>query len=108
MKDKKKESPAVDYEALYYQAMKENVLMKERKITFEFTEAEINFLRSVMYEELYEIKDRNYFSHIDDDDGEDNEAMKALKPEKDVVLTKMIDEKRNLMETIVKKLRFEI
>ena len=108
MKDKEKKKEAViDYEALYYQAMKENVLMKAKKITFEFTDIEINFLRSVMYEELYEIRDRNLFTN-EDDDGEDNEAMKALKPGKDLILVSMIDEKRNMMETIVRKLRFEI
>lgn len=107
-KSKKKDEPvALDYESLYYQAMKENVLMKEKKISFEFTDIEINFLKSIMYEELYEIRDRTYFMR-DEDDGEDNEAMKALKPGKDVVLNSMLEEKRLMMEKIVKKLRFEI
>jgi hypothetical protein len=105
--ENKKKEPEVDYEKLYYQAMKENVLMKDKKISIELTSIEIDFLKSVMYEELYEIKDRAYFA-MDNEDGEDNEAMKNLKPRKDVVLNSMVDEKRSMMETIVKKLRFEI
>jgi hypothetical protein len=110
MKDKnedKKKEPEIDYEKLYYQAMKENVLMKDKKISIELTAIEIDFLKSVMYEELYEVRDRAYFS-MDNDDGEDNEAMKNLKPKTDEVLNSMVAEKRTMMETIVKKLRFEI
>lgn len=103
----KEEERAIDYEKLYYTAMQENILLRDKKISFEFTAIEIDFLKSVMYEELYEIRDRAYLS-IDDSDGEDNEAMKKLKPIKDEILKSMIDEKRNMMETIVKKLRFEI
>lgn len=104
-KDKKKE-PEIDFESKYYQAMKENVLMKDKKISIELTAVEIDFLKGIMFEELYDIRDRSFFS--DEEDGEDNEAMKNLKPKKDVVLTTMIDEKREMLETIVKKLRFEI
>jgi hypothetical protein len=109
MKDKheKKKEPEVDYESLYYQAMKENILMREKKISLEFTANEIDFLKSVIYEELYDIRDRSYFT-MDDNDGEDNEAMKNLKPKKDEILNSMVDEKRSMMEQIVKKLRFEI
>lgn len=110
MKDKnenKKKEPELDYESLYYKAMKENVLMKDKKISIELTAIEIDFLKSVMYEELYDIRDRSYFTS-DGDDVEDNEAMKNLKPKKDEVLSSMVDEKRTMLETIVKKLRFEI
>lgn len=109
MKDKKDESkkePEIDFETKYYQAMKENVLYKDKKISIEFTAIEIDFLKSIMYEELYDVRDREYFS--DDPDEEDNEAMKNLKPKKDIVLNSMIEEKRTMMENIVKKLRFEI
>jgi len=105
-KEKKKE-PEIDFESKYYQAMKENVLHKDKKISIEFTAIEIDFLKSVMYEELYDVRDRAYFSD-DSENDEDNEAMKNLKPQKDVVLNSMIEEKRTMMETIVKKLRFEI
>lgn len=106
-KENKKKEPEIDFEQLYYQAMKENVLMRDKKISIELTSIEIDFLKSVMYEELYDIRDRSYFS-MDDNDGEDNEAMKNLKPKKDEVLNSMIDSKREMMEQIVKKLRFEI
>jgi len=108
MKDKKetKKEPEVDYESMYYRAMKENVLLKDKKVTIELTAVEIDFLKGIMYEELYDVRDRSYFT--DNDDEEDNEAMKNLKPKKDEVLNSMVEEKRTLLETIVKKLRFEI
>lgn len=102
----KKKEPAVDYEALYYRAMKENILLKDKKISFEFSSNEIDFLRASMLEELYDIRDREFTSL--EDDSEDNEAMKNLMKQKDVVLNQLVEEKRLMVETIVRKLRFEI
>ncbi len=110
MKDKKDESkkePEIDFESKYYQAMKENVLMKDKKISFEFNESEINYLREIMYLELKELKFDIPFEY-DDEDREEERKLGKNKIKKDEFLNQMIDEKRLLIETIVKKLRFEL
>lgn len=102
--DNKKESE-IDYEKLYYQAMKENVLMKDKKITFEFNEAEINFLRNVMFEELLDMKFEITSYNDEDEDAEDK---KLGKVKRDAFLNEMIDSKKEIIEQIIKKLRFEL
>ena len=107
MKEKnesKKQQPDIDFEKLYYQAMKENVLMKDKKISFEFTEAEINFLKSIMYEELMDMK----YDLSPEDADEQEEGRRLGKLKKDDFLNTVIDERRIMIELIIKKLRFEI
>ncbi len=103
MKEKDKKSE--DYESLYYKAMKENILLKDKKISFEFTEAEINYLRNIMYEEMMEMKfDLGY----EEDEDEKEEGRKLGKTKKDDFLNSMIEEKRSMIEQIIKKLKFDI
>lgn len=104
-KNESKKQPDIDYEKLYYQAMQENILMKNKKISFEFTEAEINYLRGIMYEELMDMK---YDLFSSDDEDEQEEGRKLGKLKKDDYLNTVIDERRVMIEQIIKKLRFEI
>lgn len=105
-KDSKPKSDEPDFESLYYQAMKENVLLKDNRITLEFNQAEINFLREVMFEELFDIRDRSF---VTDEQPEDAEERKLLQLKvEDKLLKELMDQKRELIETIIKKLRFEI
>jgi hypothetical protein len=105
MKKPEKAEEKKDYEALYYKAMQENVLLKEKKISFNFNLDEILFLRSLMYEELIDMK-FDLVSYDDDDNEENKKLGKELS--KDVFLKSLIDEKRLLLEQIIKKLRFDI
>ena len=108
MSDKeKKKKEEVDFETLYYQAMKENVLMKDKKISFEFTDQEISFLRDLMFHELMDLKYDIFDSNVNDEEDEENKKI-GRGPRKDEFLNKMIDEKRTIIETIIKKLRFEL
>jgi hypothetical protein len=104
MKDKK-ETPPIDYESLYYKVMQENVLLTNKKVSIDFTDSEIGFLRSTMYEELMEMK----FDLTDYDDEDEKEENKKLgKAKNDEFLKALVDEKKQLVERIIKKLRFEI
>lgn len=107
-KDERKQDPEQgepDFEKLYYQAMKENMLLRDDKIALTFTAEEINLLRSVMFEELLDIRDRWSFLDHDDDDGE----KKALNKKDDDAMSKeLIKEKRLIIENVIRKLRFEI
>lgn len=107
-KDEKKPPPQdePDFEKLYYQAMKENMLLRDDKIALTFTAEEINLLRSVMFEELLDVRDRWSFLYDRDDDGEDKKALN--KNDDDAVSKQLITEKRLAIESIIKKLRFEI
>jgi hypothetical protein len=105
---KKKEKDETDYESLYYKTMKENLLLKDKKISFEFSDEEINFLRQSMY---YELKDMQFeMSHDEFHDEEEKEENKMLgKKQRNMEFFNTItDEKRLLVENIIKKLRFEL
>ena len=102
-KDSKPEEE-IDFESLYYKAMKENVLLKDNKIGLEFTAAEIELLRNVMYEELFDIVDKSYVNPSFDEDEEN----KILQKETNPMLKSLMDEKTEIIQRIIKKLRFEI
>ena len=105
-KKENKKEPEIDYEKLYYQAMQENVLIKDKKISFEFTEAEINYLRDLMFNELLDLK-YDITDYGEEDEKEENKLL-GKNAKKDEFLKKMIDEKRMRIEQIIRKLRFEV
>lgn len=103
--NKKKEEP--DYEKMYYELKREiSTLKKDLNISIEFTSSEIDLLTKIMYEELHNLKDRTFFNEDQDDDDED--PMKRVKPKKDVLLYTMIEEQKTLLENITRKLRLEV
>lgn len=109
-KDEKKQPSSQeepDFEKLYYQAMKENMLLRDDKIALTFTTEEINLLRSVMFEELIDVRDRWSFLY-DHDDDETDEKKILNKKDDDAMSKQLIAEKRQVVESIIKKLRFEI
>jgi hypothetical protein len=95
----------VDYEQLYYQLKKEMATMTKVNVTIEFTPAELDLLTNIMYEELHHLKDRTFFTEQDDEDEDD--PMRKMKPKKDTLLFTIIEEKKTLMESITRKLRLE-
>lgn len=109
-KDEKKQPSSQeepDFEKLYYQAMKENMLLRDDKIALTFTTEEINLLRSVMFEELLDARDR--WSFLDNDYEDDDDEKKILnKRDENAMSKQLIAEKRQVVESIIKKLRFEI
>jgi len=104
----KKQDEEPDFERLYYQAMKENVLLRDRKISVEFTAEEITLLRSVMFDELYETTQGSYYMTEPDHDEDDENKVLHRKAGNDELLRRMRDEHRNIVEGIIKKLRFEL
>lgn len=109
-KDEKKQPSSQeepDFEKLYYQAMKENMLLRDDKIALTFTTEEINLLRSVMFEELIDVRDRWSFLYDHDDDEVDEKKI-LNKKDDDAMSKQLIAEKRQVVESIIKKLRFEI
>jgi hypothetical protein len=111
-KEKDKENKRVpreeepDFEKMYYQVMKENLLLRNDKIEIVFTTEEINLLRLIMYEEMQNIKHDSPLSF--DVDDEETERKILNKRDDDALLKTMVDERRKLIENIVKKLRFEL
>lgn len=105
--DKPKKEEEIDYETLYYKAMKENVLLREKKISLEFTTEEINFLRETMFEELYDITQGAYYMGEPEEDEEEENKMLNRKLSDDL-LRRLRTEQREIIETIIRKLRFEI
>lgn len=102
---KKDKETHVDYESLYYKAMQENILLKEKKISLEFTDQEISILKDLLYEELMDIKFDSVIE-LPDDEKEEGKLLGRLN--RDDFFNLLIDEKKNSLETLIKKLRFEI
>lgn len=102
---KKDKEAHVDYESLYYKAMQENILLKEKKISLEFTDQEISILKDLLYEELMDIKFDSVIE-LPDDEKEEGKLLGRLN--RDEFFNVLIDEKKNSLETLIKKLRFEI
>lgn len=113
MKDKdqkpsEKQDGEPDFEKLYYQAMKENVLYRDRKVSVEFTTEEINLLRTVMFEELYEVMQGSYYMNEPDQGEDDENKILNKKADSEELLRKIRSEHKEIVEAIIMKLRFEI
>ena len=99
----KKEPTEAEYVKKYNDVLREMQLLKGKTATFEFTAAEINFLKDSIFNTMMDLK-------WDDDTvkmgNEANDPM--LRPNNFMFLEKMMDDRLLLVESIYKKLIFEI
>jgi len=103
-KEKKIKVPTeAEYVRKYNDVLRELRLLKGQTATFEFTAAEINFLKDSIFKTMMDLK-------WDDDTvkmgSENNDIM--LRPNNFEFLEKMMEDKLTLVESIYKKLIFEI
>lgn len=106
----KEEAP--DFEQLYYKAMQEIQVLKGDKISIEFSKDDVSLVRELLYEELYDLRDRASFVTDDDFEDEDEKAEAAMlkktpKIDKDVVLHKMMDDRKLRIESLINQLNLE-
>jgi transcription antitermination factor NusA-like protein len=112
MSKDKKETPkedVPDFEKLYYRAMQEVQMLKNSKASVELSHDEISLLKDLLFEELYELRDKMVMiSDPTEDDDDENKMVKEEKPDKNAVLNLMIEERKKRIEELVKKLNLEI
>jgi hypothetical protein len=85
----------------YNNLLREMEIIRGKTATFEFTNAEINFLKEIIFEAMKDLK----WDDVINDDGDSD---RVLKPDNYYFLEQIMEERRKLVEVIYKKLIFDI
>ncbi len=97
----------LDYESLYYKAMKENVLLKNKTVPINMSFKEVEFLKTLLYLELIDVNNDKPLE-MSEENEEVDQTLKNLKlKQDDDLLLVLIEEKKQMIENLIKKLIFE-